>query len=405
MKAQPVSLSAAEARRLCLSAQGFGSAHPARVGASRIRTVVRRLGAVQIDSVNVLVRAHYLPIFSRLGGYDRALLARLAYGKARSLFEYWGHEASLLPVETFALLRWRMDRARRGVGMWRRIAQIAVERHDLVMSVERTIRERGPMAASDFEAAGGTGRWWGWSDVKRSLEFLFWSGTLTTARRTKSFERIYDLTERVLPDAGADAPIDEPRAQCELVRIATRAHGVATEADLRDYFRLGVADAKQALATLLAEGAILPVTVEGWKQPAYLDAAYRRPRRVTGSALLAPFDPLVWNRARTRRLFAFDYRLEIYTPSHKRVHGYYVLPYLLDERLVARIDAKADRSNGILRVHAVHYEAGVDRCAVFERLRSDVTRLAAWLGLESTRLPEPGASSAAMRRSTSSSVE
>jgi len=383
------SLRRGEARRIALAAQGFGARQPSTVGRPQILAAIRRLGLLQIDSVNVLVRAHYLPLFSRLGYYDRAVLDRLAYRRRRKLFEYWGHEASLLPLETFALLRWRMERARRRIGIWRSVAGIAVERPDLVAAAEATIRSDGPLAASDFENAGPTASWWGWSDVKRALEFLFRSGTLTTAARRGSFERVYDLTERVLPEAFAAPAVGEEPAQRELLRIAARAYGIATESDLRDYFRLDVTDAKRGVAALVAEGALIPVSVEGWKQPAYLDAAYRLPRRITTSAFLSPFDPLVWNRARARRLFDFDYRLEIYTPSHKRVHGYYVLPYLVDEKLAARVDAKADRANGVLRIHALHYEPGSNRTSIFERLQVDVTLLAAWLGLERTSLPKP----------------
>lgn len=420
MVAAVSALSIGEARRIALAAGGFGTLRDKAgrggtkvdgvgkkgVGRAALLATIRRLGLLQIDSVNVLVRAQYVPLFSRLGVYDPKLLDALAYGRHRKLFEYWGHEASLLPLETLPLLRWRMERARQRIGIWRSVAGISVERPQLVAKVEATIRECGPMAASDFEHAGATASWWGWSDVKRALEFLFRCGTLTTATRRRSFERVYDLTERVLPDALAGAPPKEKDAQRELLRIAARAYGVATESDLRDYFRLEVAASRAGVAALVAEGALLPVTVQGWKQAAYIDASYRRPRRVRASALLSPFDPLVWNRARARRLFEFDYRLEIYTPSHKRVHGYYVLPYLVDEALMARIDAKADRADGVLRIHAVHYEEGVDRAAVFERLRGDVDVLAAWLGLGQIRLPEPRyRASAVVRRSTSSRVE
>jgi len=382
-------LSRIEARRIALAAQGFGVGQRPNVGRGAMLATTRRIGLLQIDSVNVLVRAHYLPLFSRLGHYDRTMLDGLAYRRGRKLFEYWGHEASLLPLETFPLLRWRMERARQRIGIWRSMSSIAAERPELVARVEATIREVGPMAASDFENASATTSWWGWSDVKRALEFLFRSGTLTTAKRRGSFERVYDLTERILREASAVPAVEESRAQQELLRIAAHAYGIATESDLRDYFRLDVADAKRGVAALVAEGALVPVGVDGWKQPAFLDAAYRLPRRIATSAFLSPFDPLVWNRARARRLFDFDYRLEIYTPSHRRVHGYYVLPYLIDEKLVARVDAKADRANGVLRIHALHYEASVDRAAVFERVRGDATRLAAWLGLEQTQLPEP----------------
>jgi uncharacterized protein YcaQ len=351
-----------------------------------LRTI-RRLGLLQIDSVNVLVRSHYLPLFSRLGAYDRSALDGLAYGKTRNLYEYWAHEASLVPLETFPFLRWRMERARRGLGIWQGLAEIARDRPALVESVEAELRRRGPLSASDFENAAGSGSWWGWSDVKRALEYSFRTGTVTTRTRRPSFERVYDLTERVFPQIYAARVLDEASAQRELVRIAARAFGVATESDLRDYFRLQPADSKARVAELVELGELVPVAIEGWKSLAYLDAARALPRKVAASALLSPFDSLVWHRPRTSRLFDFEYRLEIYTPSHKRVHGYYVLPYLVDEALVARVDLKAERTAGILRVQAIHYEAQANRGAVLERLKPDLAALAAWLGLEGVAYP------------------
>lgn len=374
-------LSLAQARRIVLAAQGFGKAAPSRVTPAALRGLITRLGAVQIDSVNVLVRSHYLPAFSRFGAYDRTLLERTAYGKPRRILEYWGHEASLLPLEAFPLLRWRMDRARQGQGTWKHVALIGKERGDLVSRVRETIAERGPMAASEFEEKKSGGSWWGWNDTKRALEFLFWCGDLTAATRRSSFERVYDLTERVLPRDVLERHVSEEDAMRELVEIAARALGVASESDLRDYFRLPLDGAKRAVRDLAEAGILLPVRIEGWKPQAYLDAGARKPRRVEASALLSPFDSLVWNRERTKRLFDFHYRLEIYTPAHKRVHGYYVLPYLLDERLVARVDLKADRQAGLLRVHAVHFEPGARRGAVRERLRADLEAMAGWLGL------------------------
>lgn len=382
MRAAKASLRLAEARRVALAAQGFGTPRTTTVRASTVANVVRGLGVVQIDSVNVLVRSHYLPVFSRLGPYDRTLLDTVAYRRPRALFEYWGHEASLLPVRTYPLLRWRMERARRHVGMWSSMSRVAREQPQLVRRLRATIAESGPMSASDFEGARGTGSWWGWSDVKRALEYLFYSGSLSTATRRKSFERVYDLTERVLPREVYAAPeVAEPDAQRELVHIAARALGVATEADLRDYFRLDVADAAARITELVEERALLPVTVEGWKQQAYLDADRAIPRRIEASALLSPFDSVIWHRPRALRLFGFDYRLEIYTPAHKRVHGYYVLPYLLGDTLVARVDLKADRAEGRLNVRAVHFEPGTDVTAVGARLEAEFASMAGWLGL------------------------
>lgn len=349
--------------------------------------LVRKLGAVQIDSVNVLIRSHYLPAFSRVGAYNRSVLERLAYRAPRRLFEYWAHEASLVPIETYPLLRWRMRRAAQGRGVWSNVARVGREERDLVTRVERAFIENGAMSASDFAEGKGTGSWWGWNDTKRAVEYLFWSGRLAVVKRRSSFERLYDLSERVIPPAILNAPeLSEQDAQRELVAIASRAYGVGTESDLRDYFRLDTEDAKRAIAELVEAGRLEPVVVEGWKQAAFLAPGRSIPRRINGSALLSPFDSLVWNRARTHRLFDFHYRIEIYTPRHKRVHGYYVLPYLLDEALVARVDLKADRDRSRLVVHAVHYEPGSDRRVVNASLQSDLQRLAEWLELSPPRL-------------------
>jgi uncharacterized protein len=376
------SLSAPEARRIALAAQGFGL-DKKRVATSRdVVSLARKLGAIQIDSVNVLVRSHYLPAFSRLGSYDRKIFERIGYGKSRRLFEYWAHEASFLPVETYPLFRWRMERARDGKGTWKSVARVAAERADLIARIRRMVQELGPMGASDFQDTKGTGGWWGWTDAKRAFEYLFWTGEFTTLERRSSFERIYDLAERALPSTVLQTPpVKEADAHRQLVSIAAKAFGVATEADLRDYFRLDVDDARRSIAELVDAGALHPVAVEGWKQRAYLDALARFPRKIVGSALLSPFDSLVWSRPRTHRLFDFHFRLEIYTPAHKRIHGYYVLPYLLDERLVARVDLKGDRGGGTLRVQAVHFEPNVDRKRVRGKLRGDLRAMANWLGL------------------------
>ncbi|TAM73427.1 winged helix-turn-helix domain-containing protein [bacterium] len=383
-----MSLRAAEARRIALAAQGFGSRRAAGVRRGTLLSTISRLGLVQIDSVNVLVRSHFIPGFSRLGPYDRTVLERLAYGRSRRLFEYWAHEASLLPLEMFPLLRWRMDRARRAIGTYSEVARLAREQPRFIAKVRKAIEERGPLSASDFDGARGEGGWWGWSDTKRALEYLFWSGAVTTASRRNSFERVYDLVERVIPAGILAAPaLREADAQRELVLVAARALGVATETDLRDYFRLDTSDAKARIAELVEDGKLLVASVEGWRHPAYLDPERRRPRRREMSALLSPFDSLIWHRPRASRLFGFDYRLEIYTPSHKRVYGYYVLPYLLDDALVARVDMKADRAAANLLVHAVHFEDGVARDEVMPRLAADLQAMAEWLSLGSVSLP------------------
>ena len=385
MKQSSRTLSLAEARRIALSAQGFARPRPARPAtvADLMRTA-RTLGLLQIDSVNVLVRSHYLPAFSRLGSYGHDLLDRSAYsGRSRRLFEYWGHEASLIPVEMQPLFRWRMQRARRGVGMWGGVARFGRERKEFCREVLEQIRDRGPLGVSDFKAgARRSGGWWGWSEGKVALEWLFWAGHISTHSRRK-FERIYDLTERVLPRAIAEAPTpDAAEAQRQLLRVASRALGVATERDLRDYFRLPTADAKARVIDLVEAGDLLPVAVEGWKQPAFLNPEARVPRRVDARALLSPFDSLIWERGRTERLFDFHYRLEIYTPAHKRQHGYYVLPFLLGERLVARVDLKADRARGALRVLGAHCEERAVPADAAGPLRDELRLLADWLGLE-----------------------
>lgn len=370
-----------EARRIALAAQGFGAPRPAKVDNGHLRRIVGRLGLHQIDSVNVLVRAHYLPAFSRLGNYDRTLLDSAAWGppRQRRLFEYWAHEASLLPLSLHPLLRWRMARADRGEAGYRGIRVFATGRRAEAMQVLDRIRQEGPLSASDFERSR-TG-WWEWSESKRMLEWLFWAGHITTSTRRRSFERVYDLTERVIPREILTLPTpEEAEAQRVLVELSARALGVATAIELRDYFRLRPPDAVRAIASLVEEGTLQQVKVPGWPA-AYLHKDARCPRRIEARALLAPFDPLVWERARTERLFGFRYRIEIYTPAEKRRYGYYVLPFLLDERIVGRVDLKADRGAKSLLVHAVHLEPGAPDDAA-ERLAPEIEMLARWLGME-----------------------
>src|SRR3954470_15263814 len=378
-------LSAAEARRVALAAQGFAEpgAPPAKVDGRTLRTrVVDRVGLIQIDSVNVLQRAHYLPAFSRLGPYDIAALDKLSHYAPRRLFEYWGHEASLIPVELHPHLRWRMRRAHDEA--WGGMRRIARDRPDLVAAVLEDIRARGPLTAAQLahldEPRGKKGPWWDWSDVKRALEFLFWSGEVTSARRRR-FERLYDVPERVLPAAVIAAPTP-PReeAQRELLRVAARALGIATASDLRDYFRLPAADAKPLFDDLVEAGDLLPVEVEGWRGPSYLAPGARVPRAVDACALVGPFDSLIWERPRVERLFGFRYRIEIYVPKEQRVHGYYVLPLLLGDRLVARVDLKADRAAGVLLVQAAHTEADAPG-ETAEALAAELARMASWLRL------------------------
>ena len=319
-----------------------------------------------------------------MGPYPRDQLDGFAYaGRRRQLFEYWGHEASLLPVEAQPLFRWRMERARAGQGIYAGLATFARDRAGYVDAVLAEVRAHGPLAAGDLAEGGrGEGGWWGWSDGKLALEFLFWAGLVTTGTR-RGFERVYDLPERALPRAVLDAPTPSAaEAQRELLRRAARALGVATARDLRDYFRLDAADMPLRIAELVEAGELLPVAVEGWPQAAWLDPTARLPRRIDAQALLSPFDSLVWERERTERLFAFRYRLEIYTPAHKRIHGYYVLPFLLGDRLVARVDLRSDRKAGSLRVVATHLEQGVDERVVVGPLANELRLLADWLGLD-----------------------
>jgi uncharacterized protein YcaQ len=376
-------VSLAQARRIALAAQGFGKARPAVVNQGHLRRTAERLSLHQIDSVNVLARAHYLPAFSRLGAYDRTLFERAAWGRKseRRLFEYWAHEASLLPVELHPLLRWRMARADRGESGWSALRPYAGERRGEAEALLARIRTEGPLAASDFEEGRNRGGWWGWGDSKRTLEWLFWAGHVTTATRRGSFERVYDLTERVIPAAILALPTpDEAEAHRALLTLSAQALGIATEGDLRDYFRLEPIPTKLAIAALVEEGVLVPATVEGWSRPAWLHRDADWPRKIAGHALLAPFDPLVWERSRTERLFGFRYRIEIYTPADKRVHGYYVLPFLLGDRLVARADLKADRQAGRLLVQSIHLEPDAP-AETREALDAELAEMARWLAL------------------------
>jgi uncharacterized protein YcaQ len=377
-------LSLASARRIALAAQGFGRKRPGGATRRHLEATVARLGLHQIDSVNVLVRAHYLPAFSRLGPYDRGLIDAAAWGRRsqRRLFEYWAHEASLLPLASHPLLRWRMAQAERGEIGWGSLKSYAGERRAEAEAILERIRAEGPLAASDFDEGKGKSGWWEWGDTKRALEWLFWAGRITTATRRASFERVYDLTERVIPAAILDLPTPaEADARRTLVAHAGAALGIATETDLRDYFRLKPEPARRAVAELVEEGVLIPAEVEGWARPAYLHRDARRPRRIGGQALLAPFDPLVWERSRAERLFSFRYRIGIYTPAEKREHGYYVLPFLLGDRLVARVDLKADRKASRLVVQKTTLEPGAP-AETLERLDDEIRSMGRWLGLD-----------------------
>jgi uncharacterized protein len=389
----------AAARRAALAAQGFADPRPS--GPPTRRHLLRVLGRVrllQLDSVNVAVRAHYMPVFSRLGPYDRALVDDAAWShsarKPRLLVEAWAHEASLVPVEEWPLLWSGAFRDR-----WWRTYQPLVDRHPgLVDDILAAVKELGPISAGALEKAleaptrprppGAS--WWERSDVKRVCEYLFGIGSLTTGTR-RHFERLYDLPERVLPPEvlAAPAPSAEEAART-LVLGSAVALGVATEPELRDYYRLAPKRSQVAVAELLDAGELEQVQVRGWDRPAYRVPGARVPRRITGRALLCPFDPLVWERARTERVFGFHYRIEIYVPEPKRRYGYYVFPFLLDGELVARVDLKADRVAGVLRVPGAFAEHGADVSRVVAELAAELQIMADWLGLDGVEVGERG---------------
>lgn len=384
-------MTADAARRASLAAQGFADPRPSAEPTRRhLQRVLNRTGVLQLDSVNVAVRAHYMPVYSRLGAYAHALVDDAAWKhsarKPRLLVEYWAHAACLMPVEDWPLLRFRMD------DFQRRYAEnpdsIVNTSPALADDVLAAVKDLGPIAAGPLERALGIeqarrkGGWWNRSDVKKACEYLFAIGALTTATRV-GFERHYDLPERVLPaQTLAAPPVNRVDAVRALMAKSAASLGVATEVELRDYYRLAPADARCAVEELVDAGTLEPVVVDGWPDKAYRHVAATVPRRIAGRALLSPFDPVVWHRDRCHRIHGFHYRIEIYVPSEQRRYGYYVFPFLLDGALVARVDLKADRAWRVLRVHGAFAEDGVDRGRVAVELAGALSDMAQWLGLD-----------------------
>lgn len=404
-------LSLAEARRLAITAQGFGR-QPKHATAEHVRQLARRIHAFQIDSVNVLVRAHYMPAFARLGPYPAQALDNLTYVK-RDLFEFWGHAACLMPVSLFPLLRYRMrsDLAHQ---------YMASPEGVYVKKAYAEVRERGPLAATDLSEPGvRTGNWWGWASGKAALEYLFDAGLVSIADR-RGFERLYDITERVIPPAALEAPtLPRESAMKELICLAAQACGVGTQSDLTRYFYVDqwrdrrppevwlhqhAADqgrarpiAHRLVTELVEEGRLLPVRVEGWKDQAYLDPAAKIPRSVDARALVTPFDSLVWERARIARLFGMQYSIELYTPQTRRIYGYYVCPFLLGDDLVARCDLKADRQRRVLVVQSAFLEPGRDAPRAAAGLRDELREMQEWLQLDRLEVMDRGDLASALK--------
>lgn len=374
------SLSSHQARRIALGAQGFAVARPSgAVDRRHGRRIFDRMGLIQVDSVNVLTRQQELPVFARLGNHRRDLLPSMIL--ADELFEYWGHEASLIPVEHHRLFRWRMEAATRHETGWGGLLRLNKEKPGFVEDVYQRVLALGPIPASELAPdRKKSGSWWSWGDEKMALEYLFWCGRISARRRPQSFEREYDVMERIVPKHALDAPTPSVEdAQRELLMIAAKAHGVGTRSDLDDYYRLK--NVQPRLDELVEDGRLIPVKVDGWKQQAYLHPAATHPRRVTARALLSPFDPLIWERERTERLFGMRYRIEIYVPAPKRLYGYYVLPFLLGDELVARVDLKADRANRVLLAQSTWGEPGIHEAEVAAELGAELSEMALWLGL------------------------
>ena len=388
-------LNIAQARRIALAAQGFADRRPpGKVDIRHLRRVVQRIGVVQLDSVNVVARAHFLTFFARLGNYPMALAERIGWGTGE-MVEYWAHEAALIPVEHWPLFRHRMERN----WHWPSMDRWMKDNPGAIDAILREVTKRGAVRPGDLENRSNTSRgpWWDWSDAKLALEALFFTGRLTVAKRV-NFVRHYDLPDRVLPAAIVAAQVDESTARRQLLRQAVRYHGLGTVADIADYYRIKNLTAAPLLAAMAREGEIEEVEVTGWKGPVYQDPAASMPRAIQGVALLCPFDPVIWFRPRTERLFDFRYRIEIYTPPPKRIYGYYVFPILLDGDLVGRVDLKADRQAGLLRVRGSYIEDGQDPIRVADPLAEELGTMANWLGLGDVAVERKGNLAAALRK-------
>ena len=388
-------LSNAEAKRIALGAQGFADPRPSgRVDRRHLRRVLDRIGLIQIDSVNVLVRSQELPVFARLGPHPRTLIDDAI--RDGELFEYWVHEASLVPTDHYYLYRWRMREPYPWPGFRRRVR----DQGDYIEEVYQRVVEGGALVAGDLKArVGKKGTWWDYDDGKAALEALFYLGRITARRRPNDFARIYDLSERMIPAQALARPaLPEHEARKELLVLAAKHHGIGTLQDLADYHRLTPTLCKSAVAELVEEGRLFPVTVREWERPAYLHPGASLRRRIGARALLSPFDPVVWNRGRALRMFGFHYRIEIYTPAPKRQYGYYVLPFLLGDELVGRVDLKADRANRTLLVQSAWSEAGVDDRRVAGELLEELRLMASWLELDRIEVSDRGDLGPTLRR-------
>lgn len=389
-----LTLSPSHARRIALAAQGFGRPLPTSVGTRQINLEIERLGLLQIDSVNVFERSHYLPLFARLGSYDKALLDRLTFGHKGPYLEYWAHEAAVIPINTWPLFRWKMAEYKlrdSHEDSW------ASAHTDTLNWLRAELADKGPLAASavEHDANKRSGPWWGWSEVKTALEVLFRWGEVVSAGRTR-FERVYGLAEHIVPAEILARDVPEHDARKHLVEHAARAYGIATMADLADYFRFKKAPVAGLVAELVEQGTLRKVAVDGIRDEMWLHRDARVPRSIKATALLSPFDPVVWHRDRAEKLFDFHYRIEIYTPAHKRQFGYYSLPILIDDTIAGRIDLKNDRAAGVLRVQSAWHEPHVESLAVAERIAPLLERTMEWQGLNSIDVMDRGTLTAAL---------